>query len=222
MQLTFRPLRFCLPLAGLLVALLSGCGNDNTTSSENKTPPAPGGSATTAGTSKTGSEMSTEDFIKKAAEGNMAEVQLGELAKSHASNPEAKQFAQLMIDDHSKNLEQVRQLAQKKNVALASAPGREEQNQKAELEKLSGAEFDQAYAKLMLNDHSKDVAEFEGVANSSKDADVKNYAEQTLPTLRHHLKMAQDFNEHVKALASEKPGEQPIQTRKETEPQPAR
>jgi len=214
-------------IVGLMAAvLLSGCGNNESTSSSDNTPPrVPDRAPAVSDSSKPGSDLTPESFLKAVANANMSEVQFGEVAKARAANPYVKQMGQHMIDDHSKNLEQVKQLAAKKNITLPSALNQEEQNKKAQFEKLSGPEFDQAYMKDMVEDHTKDVAEFEHAANSIKDPDVKSYVEQTLPTLRAHLKVAREVNDRVNATgsqASEKPGEQPLQTKKEPEPQPAR
>jgi putative membrane protein len=55
---------------------------------------------------------------------------------------------------------------------------------------MNGAEFDRAYMKDMVQDHTKDVAEFRKESTSAKDPDVKSFASQTLPTLEDHLKEA--------------------------------
>jgi putative membrane protein len=66
------------------------------------------------------------------------------------------------------------------------------------LSALSGAAFDRAYMADMVKDHRTDIAEFEKEANSGSDADVKSFASKTLPTLRHHLEMAQSADSKVK------------------------
>jgi putative membrane protein len=66
------------------------------------------------------------------------------------------------------------------------------------LGKQSGTEFDRAYMKHMLDDHQKDVSDFEKAAKSAKDADVKTFAARTLPTLQAHLQLAQKTYDAVK------------------------
>jgi len=135
-----------------------------------------------------------ETFVTKAAKGGMAEVQLGKLATEKASSAEVKKFGQRMVDDHGKANDELKTLAQSKNITLPTDLDPKDKALHDRLEKLSGAEFDKAYMHEMLNDHLKDVSEFRTESKSGKDADVKAWAAKTLPTLEEHLKMARDTN----------------------------
>jgi len=138
-------------------------------------------------------EVSSSDrkFMEKAAQGGMAEVQLGKLATEKASAPEVKQFGQRMVDDHSKANDQLKQLASQKGVTLPTTLDKSAQKEHDRLSKLSGAEFDREYMKHMVSDHKKDVSEFKSEASKAKDADLKQWAQTTLPVLEEHLKLAQ-------------------------------
>jgi len=133
-----------------------------------------------------------EAFVMKVAKGGMAEVELGKLAVEKASSGAVKQFGQRMVDDHSKANEELKALAQSKNISLSPEIGPDEKALRDRLMKLSGAAFDQAYMKAMVSDHVKDVNEFRIESKSGKDPDVKVWAAYTLPTLEEHLKMARD------------------------------
>ncbi|HET9750580.1 MAG TPA: DUF4142 domain-containing protein [Casimicrobiaceae bacterium] len=139
------------------------------------------------------SKVSSSDrkFMEKAAQGGMAEVQLGKLATEKASAPEVKQFGQRMVDDHSKANDQLKQLASQKGVTLPTTMDKSAQKEHDRLSKLSGAEFDREYMKHMVSDHKKDVSEFKSEASKAKDADLKQWAQTTLPVLEEHLKLAQ-------------------------------
>jgi len=130
-------------------------------------------------------------FVEKAARGGLAEVELGQLAVQKASSQEVKEFAQRMVDDHTKANEQLKQVAAQEHIDLPQQPNAKDKATKARLEKLSGERFDKAYMNDMVKDHQKDVAEFERESKTTKDPAVKSFAEQTLPTLRDHLKEAQ-------------------------------
>jgi putative membrane protein len=136
-------------------------------------------------------------FVMEAAQGGMAEVELGQLATQKAASDDVKKFGQRMVDDHTKANDQLKQVASQKNITLPTDIGAKNKATKDHLEKLSGAAFDKAYMTHMVQDHKKDVAEFQKEANSGKDADVKNFASQTLPTLQEHLKMAQETHSKV-------------------------
>jgi putative membrane protein len=144
---------------------------------------------------KTSAGFSATDsgFMKKAADGGMAEVELGQLAVQKASSSDVKAFGQRMVDDHGKANEELKQLAAAKHVDLPQQPGAKHKATKARLEQLSGADFDQAYVDEMVKDHKKDVAEFQRESKSAKDPDLKDFAAQTLPTLQDHLKQIQSI-----------------------------
>jgi putative membrane protein len=153
------------------------------------------------------SQLSAMDkhFIRKAAEGGLAEVELGKLATQKASSDEVKKFGQRMVDDHSKANDQLKQLAQQKGVDLPTQPDAKDKATKSRLEKLSGEQFDKAYMQDMVKDHTKDVSEFKKESTSAKDPDVKNFASQTLPTLQDHLKEAKSIAPKENKQASAKP-----------------
>ena len=170
----------------------SKTGPGETTEKMNPMTSAPPAAASTAGLAS-----SDSSFLRKAAEGGIAEVALGNLAKEKASDPGVKEFAQRMIDDHSKANVELKALANKKGVAVPSEADSKSKKELDRLSKLSGNEFDRAYMKLMVSDHQKDVAEFNKEVNSATDSDVKAFVEKTLPTLQQHLQMARDNDSKV-------------------------
>jgi putative membrane protein len=153
-------------------------------------------SETSTGNSSTATgSLSTADrhFIKEAAQGGMAEVQLGQMAVEKASSPDVKQFGQRMVDDHSKANDQLKQVASEKGVTVPDKLSAKDAATKAKLEKLSGEAFDRAYMKDMVTDHTKDVSAFRTASKTAKDPAVKNFASETLPTLEDHLKEAKSI-----------------------------
>ena len=151
-----------------------------------------------------GGKLPDENFVIKAANGSMAEVELGKLAVEKAGSDEVKKFGQRMVDDHRKANDELKILAQNKHITLPSAIDATEKALHDRLAKLSGALFDRAYIQAMLVDHRKDVSEFRMEARSGKDADVKGWAAKTLPTLEEHLKLAQNTN-RAAATSGKKP-----------------
>lgn len=145
---------------------------------------------------------SDEKFIKEAAQGGMAEVELGRLAATKASNPEVKQFGQRMVDDHSKANTELMDIAKRKNVTVPTALAGKHKSEHDRLAKLTGAEFDRAYVRLMLDDHRKDVAEFKKEASSAKDSDLRSFASQSLPVLQQHLTAIEQLSSHEATATS--------------------
>jgi len=150
-----------------------------------------------------GTRLSLADrrFIEKAAKGGMAEVELGKLAQQRAASEQVKQFGSRMVEDHGKAIDQLKRLAESKGVTLPTEPDASETRLMHKLQNLSGAEFDRVYMKEMLSDHKKDVSEFKSKANGARDADVKSFAETTLPTLQQHLDLAQSVEAATRTAA---------------------
>ena len=152
-------------------------------------------SSKSASSASGSSQLSAADqtFVKKAAQGGMAEVELGKLATQKASSEDVKKFGQRMVDDHTKANDQLKQIAGTKGVTLPTELDSKDQALKDRLSKLDGEKFDQAYMKNMVRDHTKDVSEFRKESTSGKDSDLKSFASQTLPTLEDHLKEAKNI-----------------------------
>ena len=148
-------------------------------------------SGTASGKQSAGMGDTDSTFVKKAAQGGLAEVELGQLATQKASSEEVKKFGQRMVDDHTKANEQLKQVAAEKNIDVPQQLDAKDKATKAHLEKLSGQQFDRLYMKDMVRDHQKDVAEFERESKIAKDPAIKNFAQQTLPILKDHLKEAE-------------------------------
>jgi putative membrane protein len=137
-------------------------------------------------------------FVTKAAQGGLAEVKLGQLATQKASSQDVKSFAQQMVDDHGKANDELKQLASSKGVTVPADVDAKHQATHDRLSKLSGAEFDRAYMQQMVTDHRETVNDFRRESKGGSDSDVKAWAAKTLPTLEHHLQMAESTAAKVK------------------------
>ena len=141
-------------------------------------------------------------FIEEAAQGGMAEVQLGQLAQQKASNDQVKQFGKKMADDHQKANDELKKIASTKGITLPTDLSSSDRREYDKLQKKSGADFDREYMKEMVSDHKKDVKDFQSEGKSAKDPDIKNFAASTLPTLQQHLDLAQQTENAVKSGAA--------------------
>ena len=128
-------------------------------------------------------------FVEKAAMSGMAEVELGRLALMKSKDENVREFAQRMVNDHSKANAELATLAKSKGLEPPKSLDSEHQAHVKMLRDKKGADFDQAYSEHMNMDHSKAIALFEGESRSS-DADFAGFAKKTLPTLKEHKMMA--------------------------------
>jgi putative membrane protein len=135
----------------------------------------------------TGADPAT--FVKKAAIGGMTEVEASKLAVAKAQDSQLRSFAQKMVTDHTAANEELKSLAKKKGWMVPTSLDAEHQAALQKLSSKSGADFDAAYSKQMMQDHEKTVKLFKGGAQSS-DADLAAWAQKTLPTLQQHEQLA--------------------------------
>lgn len=143
----------------------------------------------------------TEDdaeFAVEAADAGMLEVQLGTLALTKASSPQVKQFAQMMVDDHTKANNELKTLAQQKNITLPTTLGNESQRTYDNFNEKTGEDFDKEYVDQMVKSHRETIDEFEDAAEEGKDSEVKSWASSKLTALRHHLEEAERLQETLK------------------------
>jgi putative membrane protein len=127
-------------------------------------------------------------FYNKAAEGGMFEVDAGTMAQDKASSQKLKDFAAMMVKDHSAANDKLKSLAASKGVTLPASASVAQIATKAKLDVLSGGTFDKSYIKSQLKAHRQTIALFRKESATGQDADAKAFARATLPTLRAHLK----------------------------------
>ncbi len=135
-------------------------------------------------------DTSDRSFFDQAAAGGLGEVAAGQLAAQRGAGPKVRAFGRQMVADHTKANQALQQLAQSKGMNLPTAPDAAGQKSLADLKEKQGRDFDTAYAAQQVKDHRDTISLFEQAARS-KDPDIAAFAQKTLPTLRHHLKMAQ-------------------------------
>lgn len=153
--------------------------------------------ATTPAATGTVADMD-RDWAMKSADGGMMEVQSSELAMNTSSNQAVKDFAKMMIDDHTKANNELKSLAASKGISLPATLGPEHKAKYDELAAKKGADFDKAYVATMDMDHQKTVQSFKDYSQNGTDADMKGWASKTLPTLEHHAMMVKDMQAKMK------------------------
>jgi len=155
---------------------------------------------------------SDRKFIEKTAQAGMAEVDAGKLAETKADGQEVKDFARRMVEDHAKANEEMKQLAASKGAGMPNDVDRKHRRIMDKLQHHTAAQFEREYLRNQVSDHKDVVRAFEKEAKGGGDADLRNWAAGKLPTLREHLRMAQDAQQGLKAekpKASEQPGKDP-------------
>jgi len=137
-------------------------------------------------------------FLMKAGQDDRGEMEIAGLAQQKSKDDRVKAFADQLMKDHQQADSELQTLAKTKNVTLSTDLPSEAVAAKARLSKLEGAAFDRAFVDQMVKDHTQAVKQFEQ-ATKSADAEVKAFADKTLPTLRDHLQRAEDLKRTIGA-----------------------
>lgn len=127
-------------------------------------------------------------FYKHLAEAGMAEVSDGTLATQSATDPKLKDFAAMMVKDHSAANDKLSELAGTKNITLPKSASVSEMATHAKLKLESGETFDKAYIKDQISGHRAVIRMLRKEIASGQDADAQAFAKQVLPTVQGHLK----------------------------------
>lgn len=132
-------------------------------------------------------------FVKKALQGSMAEVKMGQMAVDKSSDPQVKEFGQKMVDDHGKLIDQMKPVAQQIGVTVPSEPSKKDMETATKMQAMSGKDFDDAYIKDMVKDHKTDDKEFKQEIAGGQSPAVKQAAQQGDQVIEQHLQMIEQI-----------------------------
>ncbi len=134
-------------------------------------------------------------FVMKASQGGMTEVAAAKVALANSQNEKVKEFAQKMIDDHTKANMELMDLAKTKDLEVPATLDEKHEKMVEKMKGMMGADFDKAYIKDMVKDHKMTVDLFEKEAANGDDSSLKEWASKTLPTLKEHQTMVMAMSE---------------------------
>ncbi len=145
--------------------------------------------------------MTDQQFLDFAAQTDMVEANVGQLAATVASAQPVKDYATMLVSDHNKDYGQLADIAHQANLTLPSAIDAEHNKAMIDpFQKLTGAAFDHKFAQEMVAGHTKAIAMYKKAAAEAQNPALKSYAEQALPVLEKHLSDAKDLSK-AKAAA---------------------
>jgi putative membrane protein len=208
----FRGL-LALACAGALMAGCHGNRTSNTIATSNE--------AGTTGTAGSGISASDKNWVNDQLSDGMAEVELAKMAKERASNPEVKQFAQMMIEDHTKAGDQLKQIATTYAIPPDAKIDEKHKDVMDKLSKAAGSDFDKEYMNAMVDDHQDAVRDLRSRVDENRslsdritgknpessanvkpepadnhvDASINEWAANTLPTVERHLDRAKQIKD---------------------------
>lgn len=133
-----------------------------------------------------------QDFVNLAAQTDMTEAHLGQLAQAQGASQAVKDLGQMLATDHTSDYTQLSAIAGKAGLTVPKGTDAKHDKMIAPFEKLKAKMFDRRYTQTMVKGHQEAIAAYKKEASNGQNADIKTYAQQTLPTLEKHLKAAQD------------------------------
>ena len=145
------------------------------------------------------------EFVKKAAEGGLAEVEFGKVAEQNAQDPQVKQFGSRMVKDHTAANDQLKSILSGMGVPAPDQLNQRDAQMRDRLARLTGAQFDRDYMRMMVNDHNKDIKEFRHEAETGQDPQIKAFAQQTLKVIEDHDRLAHEVDRALTATGSSQP-----------------
>ncbi len=136
-------------------------------------------------------DKASESFLKKAIQGNYSEIKMGELAQNNGQSDGVKSFGKMLATDHAAANEKAMGAAKTMEMTSPTGPDAKQKADYDKMTKMSGAQFDKMFAKHMVADHKKDIAEYKKEAKM-KDA-AGEYAGGQIDTLQKHLDTAKSL-----------------------------
>lgn len=137
------------------------------------------------------SDSTDQDFLASAANSNLFEIALGTQAVKQSENADVKRYGQMLIDAHTKVLEELKEVAIAKKLITPDAMEEREASMLKTLSTLSGADFDRAFKEIAINTHEYAIALFEKATHTVNDTEFRTWASQKIPTLKSYLEQAQ-------------------------------
>lgn len=182
-KLTFQPLNNLPAIVIVLVMVAVSCTNTTETKEDTK--------ETAQEINKENMQTSAEEkdakFLVEVAEINLEEIQLGQLAQSKSSKKEVKDLGKMMEEEHTKSLNQLKEIASKKGVVIPTSATSDTEEKYNKLSNKKETEFNEEYCEMMVKGHKDAIDKVEKVATESTDEELKSWAAEALPNLKKHL-----------------------------------
>jgi putative membrane protein len=146
------------------------------------------------------SKLTVKDkqFIELAASQGLAEVKMARLALDKAQSNEVRQFAQQMVEDHTRANDKLKSIAQRYSMPVPTTMDSEDQATYEKLAMMTGKEFDKQYAKIQKKGHDRVISEFEKASNDLDNPTLREFAQTTLPTIKMHDEQAKTLKTDTK------------------------
>lgn len=138
-----------------------------------------------------------QKFLTSAAEAQLVQIRLGQLAQKKGNSADVKKMGKMMEESHTKSLSELRTLSKSKSITLPTKASTASNDDYDDLSVKSGKDFDKAYSKMMVKHHEEAIELYEKAIEDANDAEVKSWASKQLTELKAHLNHAKDCQKKV-------------------------
>jgi len=159
------------------------------------------------GQEQAGSQNMDQEFVKSAAADNLFEIRLGEFIQQRVQDPQIKQFAQMLVQDHQQAQQQLKQAAQQAQIQVSEDLPQAKQAMLQEMQQKQGTDLETCFVFDQVGDHHKDLLKARYEAEKAQQPQIKQYAEQSVSTLRKHLREAEKLAERFVPSEAQEAGE---------------
>ena len=135
-----------------------------------------------------------KNFIADVEKANIKERSLGRIVLAKSQNKDVRDYAQMLVDDHTKALQDLVDLMEKKGISERNGLPEVKHEAESKLMGLSGPAFDHKFADHMVADHDQEISKFRQEARMADDKDLKDYVLKMIPILEKHLQKAQELD----------------------------
>lgn len=194
----------------LAIGSLTFLGVGTTASAQQQPAPPQGYQASTQANQTAGQESANQSnmavparlFAQKVAQNDLAEIKMGTLAQQKGGTAAIRDFGQRLVRDHTKNLDQLKSVAQQQHITLPTEPNNTQMIDYKNLSSLNTNEFDKKFARHMVNDHVRAVTEFKAEAKNGTNRQIGDFAKRSVPVLETHLRLARNIMNSANAKAA--------------------
>ena len=138
--------------------------------------------------------MTDQQFVDFAAQTDMVEANLGQLAQNQADAQPVKDYAQMLVTDHTSDYDQLKTAAQQASLNVPTAIDKEHNKAMIDpFQKVKAAAFDKKYVHEMIMGHTKAIEVYKKESEDAQNPAIKSYAATALPVLQKHLDGAKDL-----------------------------
>ena len=139
------------------------------------------------------------DIAMKIEQSHLGEVDLARLAKERTANKDVKDYAETLIKDHNKALNDISNMLKEQKATPSAAVPKPTgtQDQMSKLQKMSGAEFDREFMSMMVQNHQKTLSDLNQSLTAVQNNDLKDYIKDLIPTVQKHLDRAMEIQKKL-------------------------